>query len=175
MALQQAANDHNYELKILTAVSEINTAQKLRLVEKVLAYFDGNIEGKTFALWGLAFKPDTDDIREAPSIEIIKALTDKGAHIIAYDPEAMDNVKKNYPDPHLTFADDMYKALEGSDALLIATEWSVFRKADLGKVKEALKTPVVFDGRNIFALEEMKKQGFYYESIGRPVVKLGIR
>ncbi len=170
MAIQQTAHQNNYDLKILHAVSEVNEAQKLRLVEKVSDYYKSDLSGKTFALWGLAFKPDTDDIREAPALEIIKGLLSKGANVVAYDPEAADNVKKFYPDLKITFAGDMYAALEGADALLVATEWKQFREADLGKIKSALKTPVVFDGRNIYTPEEMKKLGFYYASIGRPTV-----
>lgn len=170
MAIQQTANQNNYDLKILQAVSEVNEAQKLRLVEKVVDYYKADLNGKTFALWGLAFKPDTDDIREAPALEIIKGLLAKGAQIVTYDPQAADNVKKFYPDLKITFAEDMYKALEGADALLIATEWKQFREADLGKIKSALKAAVVFDGRNIYTPEEMKELGFYYASIGRPTV-----
>ena len=120
----------------------------------------------------MAFKPDTDDIREAPAIEIIKALTQAGAKIVAYDPEAMLVVKKNYSTiNNLSYAKDEYSALKGADALLIATEWSLFRGPDFAKIKKLLKKPVIFDGRNLYSLETMKDEGFYYESIGRKVVE----
>jgi UDPglucose 6-dehydrogenase len=171
MALQQAAGEHNYHMGIVEAVSDANTEQKRRLLEKAKRYYGGDLSGKTFALWGLAFKPDTDDIREAPALEIIKALSGEGAKVVAFDPEATDNVKKVHgSNKQLSFADDMYEALKNADALLIATEWGVFRKADLGKVKALLKAPVIFDGRNIYEPDNMRKQGFHYESIGRPVV-----
>lgn len=171
MALQQAANAHNYHMGIVQAVSEANAAQKQQLFNKVTRYYKGDIAGKTFALWGLAFKPDTDDIREAPALEIIKALTDAGARVVAFDPEAMDNVKKFHGrNKNLSFAPDMHQALKDADALLIATEWSIFREAALGKIKTLLKTAVIFDGRNIYNTETMREAGFYYESIGRPVV-----
>lgn len=174
MALQHTASQNGYELGILKAVSEVNADQKLRLVEKAEAYYEGDVSGKTFALWGLAFKPDTDDIREAPAIEIVKALTSKGATVVAFDPEASENVKLQHPDLKLTYATDMYEALAGADALLIATEWSQFREADLDKIKSSLKDAVVFDGRNIYSPEAMTNKGFHYESIGRPITSKGV-
>lgn len=171
MALQQTAAENGCELGILEAVSNANTYQKQRLVGKVERYYGGSLRGKTFALWGLAFKPGTDDIREAPSLEIIDVLTAKGARIVAFDPEAMPNVKKFHgPNANLSFAGLSYQALEGADALLIATEWPEFRTADFAKIKKALKAPVIFDGRNIYEPEEMDEQGFYYESMGRAAV-----
>jgi UDPglucose 6-dehydrogenase len=160
-----------YDFKILEAVSEVNSRQKQRLVNKVIKHYGGNVEGKTFALWGLAFKPDTDDIREAPALEIIKELTLAGATIVAYDPEAVENVKRLYADnKQLSFVAHEYAALKGADALLIATEWSEFRTPDFSKMKSLLKKPVIFDGRNVYDQTLMKQQGFYYESIGRKVV-----
>jgi len=172
LALHHTANEYGYDFRILEAVMNVNDNQKQRLVNKVINYYNGNVEGKTFALWGLAFKPDTDDIREAPAIEIIKALTQAGAKIVAYDPEAMLVVEKNYSTiKNLRYAKDEYSALKGADALLIATEWSLFRGPDFAKIKKLLKAPVIFDGRNLYSLETMKDEGFYYESIGRKVVE----
>jgi len=134
-----------------------------------LDYYGGDISGKKFALWGLAFKPDTDDIREAPALYIIDKLIDAGASVVAYDPEAMDNVKGVIGDK-ITYASNHYEALEGADALLIATEWSVFRTINFEKVSNALGQKVIFDGRNLYNLDDMKKEGYYYSSIGRAVV-----
>lgn len=171
LALHRTAMAHEYDFKILEAVTEVNNQQKHRMAQKILNYYKGNVEGKRFALWGLAFKPDTDDIREAPSLEIIKTLTQEGAEIIAFDPEAMNNVKKFYGNnERLSFADNAYAALKGADALIIATEWAEFREPDFGKVKKALNEPVIFDGRNLYDLNHIKKAGFYYASIGREVV-----
>jgi UDPglucose 6-dehydrogenase len=172
MALHRTAQENDYNFRMLDAVTEVNTDQKQRLSNKVLHHYKNNIEGKTFALWGLAFKPDTDDIREAPALEIIKTLTEAGAKIVAYDPEAMDNVKRVVKDNNkLTFAGDEYAALKNADALLIATEWSEFRAPVFSKLKKALKEPVIFDGRNLYDPTQMKKEGFYYESIGRGTVR----
>lgn len=171
-ALRRMAGDSGANLRILDAVTEVNTHQKRRLSEKVMRYFNADLQGKTFALWGLAFKPDTDDIREAPSLNIIQELTEAGASIIAYDPEASSAVQKYFPDnPLLTFAEDPYDALKNADALLIATEWAEFKTPDLAKVKQLLKQPIIFDGRNIYSLDTMQKEGFYYESIGRRIVR----
>jgi len=154
----------------------VNEHQKQKLVIKVNDYYKENVEGKTFALWGLAFKPDTDDIREAPALEIIKNLTLAGAKIVAYDPEGMPNVKRAMGDnKNLTFVDDSYDALKGADALLIATEWEQFRSPDFAKMKAALKEPVIFDGRNLYDPQAVKEEGFYYESIGRKTVQSGKR
>ena len=171
MALEHTASDHGYDFKILEAVSLVNSEQKRVLFRKILNHFDGDVEGKRFALWGLAFKPDTDDIREAPALEIIKDLTQAGAHVVAYDPEAMPNVKRLLGNnKHLTFAEEEYAALDKADALIIATEWSVFRTPDFEIVKKKLKQPVIFDGRNLYDLHTVKKHGLHYESIGRSVV-----
>lgn len=172
LALQHTANLNDYDFRILDAVQEVNAKQKLRLVNKILAYYKGDINGKTFALWGLAFKPDTDDIREAPALEIIKELTLQGAKIKAYDPEAMKNVEKILGENEsLSFGDDEYGVLENADALIIATEWSVFRAPDFARMKSALNHPVIFDGRNLYDLETMDENGYHYESIGRKAIK----
>lgn len=168
-ALVHTARENNYDFKILNAVASVNKAQKRRLVEKILNYYEGSVKGKKFALWGLAFKPDTDDIREAPALDIIQELTAKGASIVAYDPAAIENVKKHFSNDKLTFSEDEYAGLQDADALLIATEWPVFRTPELHKLKALLKEPVIFDGRNLYEVKDMKTAGFYYESIGRQV------
>ncbi len=165
-ALAKSGKDENYEFGILDAVMRINEKQKLRLVEKVMAHYDNNVAGKTFALWGLAFKPDTDDIREAPALYMIDALTEAGAKIVAYDPEAMDNVKQTVGDK-ITYVENMYDALEGADALLIATEWGAFRNPDFDKITPRLASKTIFDGRNLYDLERMRELGYTYQSIGR--------
>ena len=171
MALSTIAKQSDYDFKLLSAVSVVNENQKQVLVKKITRHYDGNIKGKTFALWGLAFKPDTDDIREAPSLEIIKLLTLAGARVVAYDPEATNNVKKYFKEnPKLSFTNQAYQALKEADALVIATEWSEFRTPDFAAMKRALKKPIIFDGRNLYDLSVMEEQGFYYESIGRKVI-----
>lgn len=171
-ALRRAASDSGSRLRILDAVTEVNAYQKRRLSQKVMRYFASDLQGKTFALWGLAFKPDTDDIREAPSLDIIQDLTSAGARIVAYDPEAQMAVQKHFSDnPLLAFGDNPYDVLKGADALLIATEWSEFKTPDFVKMKQLLNRPVIFDGRNIYDLVLMQKEGFYYESIGRSVAR----
>lgn len=171
-ALAKTAQENGYDFKIIKAVTEVNEQQKQSLTDKVKAYYSGDIKGLKFALWGLAFKPDTDDIREAPALTIIDTLTKQGAQVIAYDPEAAANVKRTCEDMKgLEFADDMYAALDGADALLIATEWAEFRSPDHTKMKKLLKAPVIFDGRNIYDLASMRKDGFYYQSVGRATVK----
>jgi UDPglucose 6-dehydrogenase len=170
-ALHQTAKDHDYDFALLESIVSLNAQQKVVLVKKMEEYFDGGLTGKTVALWGLAFKPNTDDVREAPSLYIIDSILKAGGHVVAYDPEANGNVRKHYGDQQgLTIVDDAYEALHGADALLIATEWSTFRSADLNRIASLLKTPAIFDGRNIFDLETMKSHGFHYESIGRPKV-----
>jgi UDPglucose 6-dehydrogenase len=172
LALQFAATEADYDFKILQSVTEVNKRQKRVLVEKLKAYYDEPLTGRTFCLWGLAFKPDTDDVREAPAFEIIDELIAAGAQVQAFDPEATENVRKRYQDSDkITYYDDAYAAAQSCDALLIATEWSEFRSPDFKKLKAALKQPVVFDGRNMYDLSSMRSQGFYYQSIGRPIVK----
>jgi UDPglucose 6-dehydrogenase len=165
-ALQKAGRDAGYDFKMLDAVIDINDNQKVKLIPKIEAYFDGNLEGKTIAMWGLAFKPETDDIREAPSLYMINALLAKGARVQAFDPEAMDNVKARYEDK-ITFAETMYAATEGADALVISTEWSIFRTPNFDVLRKNLSKPVVFDGRNLYDVSDMEKEGFNYISIGR--------
>ena len=167
-ALVKSGKEVGHNFQIIDAVLKVNNLQKSKLVEKVENYF-GDLKDKKLALWGLAFKPDTDDIREAPALYIIDALLEKGATISAYDPEAMDNVKAIYGGK-INFAEKQYDALNGADALLIATEWSAFRNPDFNLIKESLNAPVIFDGRNLFDLEEMAKKDFYYESIGRKTI-----
>ncbi|SOD20548.1 UDP-glucose dehydrogenase family protein [Pedobacter xixiisoli] len=168
-ALEKAAVEHKYDFKILKAVMDVNEKQKTVLTDKVLKYYKGDVKGKKFALWGLAFKPETDDIREAPALYIINDLLAGGAEVTVFDPEAMGNVRALLGDK-IGYAKDQYEALEGADALLIATEWSVFRNPDFEKMEEVLKNKVVFDGRNLFDLQKMIDLGYYYNSIGRKIV-----
>ncbi len=169
-ALAQSSQEVNYDFKILDAVMEVNEKQKLHLVPKIKAYFNNDLNGKKIALWGLAFKPNTDDIREAPALYIIDELVAAGAVVTAYDPEAMNNVKAQIGDK-IAYAERQYDALIDADALVIATEWSEFRTPDFKKIISLLKTKTVFDGRNLFDLKQMEDLGFHYESIGRRVVK----
>ncbi len=168
-ALEHTSKQYDYDFRILQSVMEVNNAQKLVLVEKVKKYFKGNLKGKHFALWGLAFKPDTDDIREAPALYIIDELLKAGATVKAFDPEAMSNVKKLLGDK-IVFATDEYDALKDADALLIATEWSLFRTPDFGRIDTLLKEKVIFDGRNLYDPAKMKEMGYYYNSIGREII-----
>ena len=168
-ALAHTAGEHDYDFRILAAVMNVNTDQRLRIADKLEAYYGDDLKGKTIALWGLAFKPNTDDIREAPALYTIDRLLAAGANVRAFDPEAMDNVEAVYGDK-VTFCEDQYEALAGADALAIMTEWSVFRTPNFDKMKEALNTPVIFDGRNLYDLRRMVEAGFYYDSIGRGVV-----
>lgn len=168
-ALAKTAEEYDYDFRILKAVMGINTQQRLRLVDKIKERYGNDLSGMTFALWGLSFKPNTDDIREAPSLYTIDQLLAAGARIRAFDPEAMENVKALYGD-RITLVEDQYEALIGADALGIVTEWSVFRTPSFDVMKQLLKEPVVFDGRNLYDLELMKEKGFHYESIGRNVI-----
>jgi len=167
-ALIRSAKEKGKDLTILQAVEDVNTNQKYNFLKKILKHFDDKITDKTIAIWGLSFKPHTDDIREAPAIEIIKELTKKGAKVRAYDPVAMDNTKPLFEDnQNVCFADDEYNALEGADALVLVTEWPQFRKPDWERVKELLAAPVVFDGRNQYDPGKMKQMGFVYFGVGR--------
>jgi len=168
-ALIQSSAAQGYDFKILNAVERVNEKQKLHLVDVMEKHFDGNLHGKHFALWGLAFKPNTDDIREAPALTLIKALLDKGATITAFDPEAVGHVKQTLGDT-IGYAANQYAALENADALIIATEWSVFRTPDFEEIEKKLPAKLIFDGRNLFELEAMKALGFTYYSIGRATV-----
>jgi len=168
-ALHQTAKQNEYDFRILDSVMAVNKTQRELFTEKVMKYFNGNIEGLTFGAWGLSFKPNTDDIRDAPAIDVIKDLLDKGAKVKAFDPEAMDNVKAIFGDK-VDFQNDQYGALKGVDALLIFTEWNIFRTPDFEKMRQEMGAAVIFDGRNLYKLENMVDQGFYYNSIGRHVV-----
>jgi UDPglucose 6-dehydrogenase len=150
----------------LKAVEKVNANQKLHLVEKIKAFYKNDLQGKHFALWGLAFKPNTDDIREAPALSIIDALTSAGATVTAYDPEAMPNVKEQIGDA-IHYANNQYQALEKADALIIATEWSEFRTPDFERVANSMINKIIFDGRNLFELNKIRSLGFCYISIGR--------
>ena len=168
-ALYHTSAQHDYDFKVLSSVMEVNEAQKLVLTQKLRNYFDGNLAGKKIAVWGLAFKPDTDDIREAPALFIIKDLLAAGASVSAFDPEAMNNVKKTMGEV-IHYANDPYDCLQDADALLIATEWSLFRTPDFERMKQLMKQRVVFDGRNLYDLQRMTEIGFYYNSMGREPV-----
>jgi UDPglucose 6-dehydrogenase len=165
-ALVKSSNEVEYDFQILNAVMDVNEKQKLHLMPKIKSYFKGDLNGKHIALWGLAFKPNTDDIREAPALYMIDALLAEGATITAFDPEAMNNVKQMVGDK-INFADSQYEALEKADALLIATEWNEFRTPDFNKIGQLLNSKVIFDGRNLFDIATMEKLGYHYESIGR--------
>jgi UDPglucose 6-dehydrogenase len=150
----------------------INEKQKTIIIPKIKTYFNGDLKGKNIAIWGLSFKPDTDDIREAPALYIIKELLAEGAKVKAYDPEAMENVKNLLGDT-ISFASNEYEALDKADALVICTEWGIFRNPDFNRIKAALNQSVIFDGRNLFDPTEMKEKGFFYSSIGRNIVGHG--
>ncbi|CAG4995367.1 UDP-glucose 6-dehydrogenase TuaD [Dyadobacter sp. CECT 9275] len=171
-ALAKTSSDYGYDFRTLRSVMAVNEDQKKKLLPIVMEYFGGNLKGKTIAVWGLAFKPYTDDIREAPALENIKALLEAGASITVYDPEAMDNVKKLIP--NITYCHTAYAALDDADALMIFTEWPQFRTPDFVKMSKLLKEKVVFDGRNLYELETMKEQGFTYYSIGRETVQSSV-
>jgi UDPglucose 6-dehydrogenase len=166
-ALIMSSDEVGYDFKILKSVEKVNANQKLHLVEKIKAYYNGNLADKHFALWGLAFKPNTDDIREAPALSIIDALTSAGATVTAYDPEAMSNVKRQIVD-RIKYVTNQYDALQNADALIIATEWSEFRTPDFNRIELSLKNKIVFDGRNLFDFDKMLELGFHYVSVGRP-------
>ena len=169
-ALARSAHEVNYDFKILEAVMHVNEKQKLHLVPKIKAFFNGDLKGKKIALWGLAFKPNTDDIREAPALQIIDELIAAGATVSAYDPEAMANVKALIGDK-ISYTERQYEALIDADALVIATEWSEFRTPDFNKIISLLKRKAIFDGRNLFDLVKMEELGFHYESVGRRTIK----
>lgn len=168
-ALYNSGAENQFSFEILKAVMSVNESQKTILFPKMKNFFRGDLSGKKIALWGLAFKPDTDDIREAPALYMIEELTKAGAQITAYDPEAMENVKGVIGDK-ISYTQNEYEALQDADALLICTEWGVFRNPDFDKMKSLMKDAVIFDGRNLFEISEMNEKGFYYSSIGRSVV-----
>ncbi len=169
-ALVATGREHNAPQRLLEATEAINYDQKRKIVPRILEHFGGDVSGKRFALWGLSFKPNTDDMREAPSLTIIKELTERGATICAYDPEATNATKRIIGDT-IEYSKRHYDALEGADALIIATEWNKFREPDFGFMREVLKNPVIFDGRNLYELDSMRHHKFTYYSIGRPAVK----
>jgi UDPglucose 6-dehydrogenase len=164
-ALLRSSRDKGYDFKILQAVEDVNDLQKAKLFEKIVGHF-GSVNGLTFALWGLAFKPKTDDMREAPAITIVEKLLEAGASVRAFDPEAVKSAKRVFGD-RITYVDKSYDALRGADALAVVTEWNEFREPDFQKIKSLLKQPVVFDGRNIYSPAQMQALGFTYMSIGR--------
>jgi UDPglucose 6-dehydrogenase len=168
-ALGKTATEFGYDFKILKSVMLVNEKQKTRLIPTVKKYFGGELKGKTIAMWGLAFKPHTDDIREAPALYNIKALRRAGAKVVVFDPEAIPNVKKEIG-KKVKYAESPYDAVEGADALMIMTEWPEFRTPDFEKLGKSLKNKVIFDGRNLYELSEMEKMGYDYFSIGRDVV-----
>jgi UDPglucose 6-dehydrogenase len=168
-ALAKSSLDVQYDFKILKSVMAVNELQKVHLIPQIESHFNGDLKGKHFALWGLAFKPNTDDIREAPAFYMIDALLQLGATVTAFDPEAMDNSKMVLGD-RVRFVENQYDALSGADALLIATEWNEFRTPDFEKIGSLLNQKTIFDGRNLFDLEAMEKTGFHYVSIGRRII-----
>ncbi len=170
VALVNTANENNYDFKILKSVMAVNENQVEIFFQKISKHYNGSLKGKHFGMWGLAFKPNTDDVREAPSIKLIKKLINAGVNISAYDPEAIETTKAVIGDK-INYSDHPYKALENADALIIVTEWNEFRAPDFMRIKSLLKEPVIFDGRNLYDLEKMKENNFIYYSIGRMPVK----
>lgn len=168
-ALARTAEDYQYDFKILKSVMEVNHRQKTVIIPKIKNYFKDDLKGKKFAIWGLAFKPNTDDIREAPALYIIDELIAAGATVSAFDPEAMENIKRTIGDK-IHYAETIYGTLENADAVIVITEWAEFRSPDFDKMSSLMKRKVIFDGRNIFSLDQMKELGYHYESIGRAVV-----
>lgn len=169
MALHYTSSEYNYDFKILNAVMQVNQIQKTVIVQKIKKHF-GNLKNKKIAVWGLAFKPDTDDVREAPAIEIITRLLQEGASISAYDPEATNNFKKIINDSDIQYTTDPYECLKDANALVICTEWQLFRNTDFEKMKQLMKEKNIFDGRNIYNLQMMQELEFHYESIGRKTI-----
>jgi UDPglucose 6-dehydrogenase len=169
-ALEKTAAEFNYDFKILKSVMKVNEKQKTKMMPQVKAFFEGDLKGKTIALWGLAFKPHTDDIREAPALYNIKELRKAGAKVVVYDPEAMENVR-GVVGKKVKYAKTPYEAIEGADALMIMTEWPEFRTPDFDKMDSALKNKVIFDGRNLYELKDMRELGYTYFSVGRDTVK----
>ncbi len=167
-ALHLTSKEHDYDFKILDAVMDVNRRQKHILAQKINAYFSGDLKGKRIAVWGLAFKPNTDDVREAPAMDIIDDLLTAGAHVVATDPEAIPNFKQFFKG-EIEYTEDMYDVLDGADALAIVTEWNEFRAPDFQIMKARMKSPLIFDGRNIYDLEDIPDD-FYYSSIGREII-----
>ncbi|MBT8401333.1 MAG: UDP-glucose/GDP-mannose dehydrogenase family protein [Rhodothermia bacterium] len=169
-ALERTASEHSYDFQILQAVLDVNDKQRSKLAEQVIAHFGGSLSGKTVAVWGLAFKPNTDDVREAPAHIIIRRLLEGGAVVRAFDPEAIETTRRVLGDT-ITYCTDDYSALEGADVLVICTEWHEFRRPDFKRIRGLLRQPLIFDGRNLYAEETMREYGFEYYSIGRPPVR----
>jgi len=165
-ALFKSGKDSDYDFKILNSVIDVNASQKVILIPRIKSYFNQNLKDKRIAIWGLAFKPETDDIREAPALYMIDSLLQSGANISVFDPEAMSNVKRKLGNS-IDYASNMYDVLINADALVICTEWSIFRTPDFNKLKSLMKSPVVFDGRNLYDLNDLKNEEIYYSSIGR--------
>ena len=168
-ALARTAQENSYDFKVLSAVMDVNDRQKLVIVDKIVSKYGSDLTGKKFALWGLAFKPNTDDIREAPALYIIEELVKMGAAITAYDPEAMSHIEAVIGNK-ISYAATQYDALTDADALIIVTEWSVFRTPDFIEIEKRLKSKTIFDGRNVYELTQMQNLGYYYNSIGRKIV-----
>jgi UDPglucose 6-dehydrogenase len=168
-ALAKSSSDSNYDFKILRAVMEVNAEQKVKLIPRIKDYFKGNLKGKTIAMWGLSFKPHTDDIREAPALYNIEELLKEGVTIKAHDPESMENVKRLLGSK-VQFCATPYEAAEGADAIFIATEWPEFRTPDFDRLNAILKGKVIFDGRNLYELNAMRELGYAYFSIGREAI-----
>jgi UDPglucose 6-dehydrogenase len=168
-ALLKSCNDAGYQFQILNSVVQINQRQKTILFPKIKNYFKGDLAGKKMAFWGLSFKPDTDDLREAPSLFMIKKLLDEGVEVSVFDPEAMVNTKDIFKDK-VYYGKNQYDVLRNTDALVICTEWEVFKKPDFNKIKSLMNDAVIFDGRNLFDIDEMTEKGFYYSSIGRKLI-----
>lgn len=169
-ALFHTAEQNQYDFQILKAVMSVNEKQKFVLFHKLKKYFNNELKGKKIGVWGLAFKPNTDDIREAPALYIIEALIKEGAEMSVFDPEATENVKKHFGDK-ISYCENAYDVARDADALVIITEWSEFRNPDFDRLSKLLKNKVIFDGRNVYDLEQMNEAGYYYESIGREIVK----
>jgi UDPglucose 6-dehydrogenase len=169
-ALCHIAKEAGVEHDLLTAVHEVNERQKRRMVETMRRFFGGDLKGRTFAMWGVAFKAKTDDTRDAPSVRIIEGLLEAGATVRACDPKALDKLRKQFGDK-IAYCQDDYEATAGADALVICTEWNEFRSPDFDRLKQSLRQPVIFDGRNLYTTEQMSRMGFIYHSVGRPTVK----
>ncbi|MFN8542903.1 MAG: UDP-glucose/GDP-mannose dehydrogenase family protein [Candidatus Binatia bacterium] len=169
-AVIHTAHENGMTFPLLNAVEEVNEAQKRRLVEKIVAEFGANLKGRKFACWGLAFKPRTDDMREAPSLTIVQGLLDRGAEVAVHDPEALAEARRHFGD-RVSYHRTNYETLEGADALLIVTEWSEFRRPDFARMKQLMKRPLIFDGRNLYEPDVMREQGFAYFPIGRAIVR----
>ncbi|RCR68795.1 UDP-glucose dehydrogenase family protein [Larkinella punicea] len=172
-ALAKTAQEYAYDFQILKSVMDVNAKQKTKLLPIINQHFNGDLKGKTIAVWGLAFKPYTDDIREAPALENIQALLDAGAKVTAYDPEAMDNVKNVFGNK-ITYAHTSYAALDDADALVIMTEWPMFRTPEFNKMNLLLKNKVIFDGRNLYELDQMNELGYTYYSVGRETISQAV-